>query len=98
MTRDRAPISSAPVCLDGSLFHSSSLVHWLGYWFTPSMDTTPHFTTRLALTQGAFATIYQPSSPGSGLPPYLNQHLTMGLLLPILIYGCDLFSPNVTVQ
>src|SRR5437588_3702719 len=30
-TRDRAPISSAPVCLDGSLFHPSSLVRWLGY-------------------------------------------------------------------
>src|SRR5207302_7235752 len=47
MTRDRAPISSALVCLDGFLFHPSLLVHWLGYWFTPSMDTTPHFTKRL---------------------------------------------------
>ena len=97
-TRDRAPISPAPVCLDGSLFHPSSLVRWLGYWFTPSMDTTPHFTKRLALAQGAFATIKQLSSPGSGLPPYLNRRLAMGLLLPILTYGCDLFSPNVTMQ
>src|SRR5437868_4948785 len=97
-TRDRAPISSAPVGLDGSLFHPSSLVCWLGYWFTPSMDTTPHFTKRLALAQGAFATIKQLSSPGSGLPPYLNRRLAMGLLLPILTYGCDLFSPNVTMQ
>src|SRR5437660_298162 len=97
-TRDRAPISSAPVCLDGSLFHPSSLVRWLGYWFTPSMDTTPHFTKRLALAQGAFATVKQLSSPSSGLPPYLNRRLAMGLLLPILTYGCDLFSPNVTMQ
>ena len=98
MTRDRAPISSAPVCLDGSLFHPSSLVRWLGYWFTPSMDTTPHFTKRLALAQGAFATIKQLFSPGSDLPPYLNRRLAMGLLLPILTYGCDLFSPNVAIQ
>src|SRR5437588_4144748 len=97
-TRDRAPISSAPVYLDGSLFHPSSLVHWLGYWFTPSMDTTPHFTKRLALAQAAFATIKQLSSPGSGLPPYLNRSRAIALLLPILIYGCDLFSPNVTMQ
>ena len=62
------------------------------------MDTTPHFTKRLALAQGAFATVKQLSSPGSGLPPYLNRRLAMGLLLPILTYGCDLFSPNITMQ
>ena len=62
------------------------------------MDTTPHFTKRLALAQGAFATIKQLSSPGSGLPPYLNRRLAMGLLLPILTYSCDLFSPNATMQ
>src|SRR5207237_6311060 len=96
--RDGAPISSAPVCLDGLLFHPSSLLCWLGYWFTPSMDTTPHFTKRLALAQGAFATIKQLSSPGAGLPPYLNRRLAIGLLLPILTYGCDLFSPNMSMQ
>src|SRR5205807_701097 len=32
------------------------------------------------------------------LPPYLNRRLAMGLLLPILMYGCDMFSPNATVQ
>src|SRR5437868_5746468 len=69
MTRNRAPISSAPVCLNNSLFHPSSLVHWLGYWFTPSMDTTPHFTQRQALAQGAFATVKQLFSLGSDLPP-----------------------------
>src|SRR5437868_9549782 len=62
------------------------------------MDTTPHFTKRLALAQGAFAMIKQLSSPGSGLPPYLNRRLAIGLLLPILTYGCDLFSPNSTMQ
>src|SRR5205807_5758515 len=47
---------------------------------------------------GAFGTVTQLSSPGSGLPPYLNQRLAMGLLLPILTYECDLFSPNATMQ
>src|SRR5437879_9879748 len=62
------------------------------------METTPHFTKRLALAQGASATIKQLSPPGSGLPPYLNRRLAMGLSLPILPYCCDLFSPNSTMQ
>ena len=96
-TRDRSPHSTAPVCLDGSTFHPSSLVRWLGYWFTPSMETSPHFTKRLVLAQGAFTIVKQLSTPGSGLPPYLNRRLAMGLLLPILTYGCDLFSPNAAM-
>src|SRR5205807_1755167 len=68
MTRDRAPISAAPVSLDGTLFHSSLLVRWLGYWFILSMDTTPHFTKQLALALSAFVSVKQLSSPGSSLP------------------------------
>src|SRR5205807_9122983 len=62
------------------------------------MDTTPHYTKRSALAHSAFATVKQLSSPGAGLPPYLNRRLAMGLLLPILTYGYDLFSPNATMQ
>src|SRR5205807_5890802 len=62
------------------------------------MDTTPHFTKRLDLAQGALATVKQLSSPGSVLSHYLNQRLAIGLLLPILTYQCDLFSPNTTMQ
>ena len=68
-TRDRAPISSALVCLDGSLFHPSSLVRWLGYWFTPSIDTTSYFTKQLALAHGAFGIFQQLFLPGSSLLP-----------------------------
>jgi len=46
--RDRGPISNAPIHLDGSVFKPKSEIRWLGYWFTPSMSTTPHFTKRLA--------------------------------------------------
>jgi len=52
--RDRAPISNAPIHLDGSVFKPKDEVLWLGYWFTPSMSTTTHFTKRLAMAQAAF--------------------------------------------
>src|SRR6266403_2820381 len=37
------------------------------------------------------------SPPGKGLRPYLSHRLTSSLLLPLLLYGADLFSPNVTM-
>ena len=39
--RDRDPISHAPVHLDGSVFVPKGEVRWLGYWFTPSIASTP---------------------------------------------------------
>ena len=67
---------------------------WLGLWFTPSFNTSPHFAKRLALAQGAFVAIKRLSPPGMGLPPYLCHHLSVSLLFPILSYGGDVFVPN----
>jgi len=51
--RDRGPVDRSPIHLDGSIFHPKDEVRWLGYWFTPSLSTTPHFTKRLAKAQAA---------------------------------------------
>jgi len=66
--RDRAPISNASIHLDGSVFKPKDEVRWPGYWFTPSMSTTTHFTKRLAKAQAAFVAIKRLSPPGMGLP------------------------------
>jgi len=55
--RDRDPISNAPIHLDGSVFTPKGEVRWLGYWFTPSISTTPHFVKRLAKAQAAFVAV-----------------------------------------
>src|SRR5207237_2429729 len=68
MIRDRTPIFSAPVCLHGSLFHPSSPVCWLYYWFTPSRDATSHFIKCLALAQGASGKINPASDPRTSRP------------------------------
>jgi len=82
--RDKAPISNAPIHLDGSVFTPQGQVRWLGYWFTPSISTTTHFVKRLAKAQGAFVAVKCLSPPGIGLPPYLCHRLPSSLLFPIL--------------
>jgi len=55
--RDRDLIWNALVYLDVSLFTPKVEVRWLGYWFTPSISTTPHFVKRLAKAQAAFVAV-----------------------------------------
>jgi len=93
--RDRGPISNAPIHLDGSVFTPKNEVRWLGYWFTPSISTTPHFVKRLAKAQAAFVVVKRLSPPGIGLPPFLCHRLASSLLFPILSYGTDAFVPTV---
>ena len=92
--RDRGPISHTPIHLDGSVFRPKDEVRWLGYWFTPSMSTTPHFAKRLAKVQAAFVAIKRLSPPGMGLPPFLCHRLASSLLFPVLSYGTDVFTPT----
>jgi len=93
--KDRGPISRSPIHLDGSIFHPKDEVRWLGYWFTPSISTTPHFTKRLAKAQAAFVAVNRLSPPGMGLPPFLYHRLASSLLFPILSYGADTFEPTI---
>jgi len=93
--RDRGPISNAPVHLDGSVFTPKNEIRWLGYWFSPSISTTPDFVKRLAKVQAAFMAVKRLSPPGVGLPPFLCHRLASSLLFPILSYGADVFIPTV---
>jgi len=92
--RDRGPISRSPIHLDGAMFPPKDVVCWLGYWFIPSISTTPHLTKRLAKAQAAFVAVKRLSPPGMGLPPFLCHHLAFFLLFPILSYGADAFKPT----
>jgi len=90
------PASPAPppICLDGQIFPPLPCVRWLGYWFTPNLASSAHFSKRLGLAQGAFATVKRLSPPGSGLSPHLAHRLAISLLLPTLLYGADLMVPS----
>jgi len=92
--RDRDPMSKAPVHLDRSVFTPKDEVRCLGYWFTPSIATTPDFVNRLAKAQAAFVAVKRLSPPGIGLPPLLCHWLASSLLFPILSYGADTFLPT----
>jgi len=70
-------------------------VRWLGYWFTPSLATTHHFTKRLAKAQAAFVAVKRLSPSGMGLPSFLWHRLASSLLFPILSYRADTFKPLV---
>ena len=93
--KDRDPSSHASIHLDGSIFRPKEELRWLGYWFTPSLTTTPHFTKHLAKAQAAFVAIRRLSPPGMGLPPFLCHRLASSLLFPILGHGGDVFTPTV---
>jgi len=92
---DRDPVCPSPIYLDGSIFPPKNEVHWLGYWFTPSLATTPDFTKRLAKAHMAFVAVKRLSPPGKGLPPFLCHWLASSLLFHILSYGADTFRPSV---
>jgi len=93
--RDRHPPSGTPIHLDVELFRPKEEIRWLGYWFTPSLSTTPHFTKRLAKAQAAFVAIKSLSPPGMGLPPFLCDRLASSLLFPILGSWGEVFTPTV---
>jgi len=70
------------------------VVRWLGFWFTPSLNTAHHYRHRLFLAQAVFSFVKRLSSPGAGVRPFLCHSVAGGLLLPILTYGADLLTPN----
>jgi len=96
--QERSPPSTAGVRLDDLYFPPKDTVRWLGYWFTPPLSSSAHFSKRLSLAQGAFDTIKRLSPPGKGLPPYLCHRLASSLLAPVLLYGADLYTPLVRIQ
>ena len=90
-----SPKCVSPIQIKGEVIHSRNAVRWLGYWFTPALDSSTHISRRLALAQGAFALIQRLNPPGAGLPPYLCHRLATSLVAPILLNGADLFTPSV---
>jgi len=95
-----SPRCLSPIHINEVMLHSRNSVRWLGYWITPSLDTSAHFSRCLALAQGAlaqgaFALIRRLSPPGAGLTPHLCHRQATSLIAPILLYGADLFSPSV---
>ena len=60
----RTPPSTAPIELEGYLFHPSKTVRWLGCWFTPPLTTT---------TSGTGYPWPRPSSPSSNAYPPQGQ-------------------------
>ena len=91
---ERSPPALSPITLDGQVFHPSGVVRWLGYWLSPSLNTSHHFNHRLALAKASFSVIKRLSSSGGGTRPFLAHRVAMGLFLPILTYGADLLVPN----
>ena len=96
--QERSPPSKAGVRLDDLYFSPKDTVRWLGYWFTPPISTSTHFSKRLSLAQGAFDTIKRLSPPGKGLLPYLCNRLASSLIAPVLLYGADLYTPLTKMQ
>jgi len=95
--KDRSDVSFAPIVINDMLFSPSQALRWLGYWLTPTIQSSTHFRRRLALAQAFFTTIRPLSAAGKGLSSWCNRKLVFGAMLPKLTYCCDLFTPDVTV-
>ena len=89
--KDRSDVSFAPIVINDMLFPSSQAVRWLGYWLTPTIDSSVHFLRHLALAKAFFTSIRQLSAAGKGLSSWCNRKLVFGAILPILACGSDLF-------
>jgi len=90
----RTPPSRAPIELESHLFQPAQVLRWLGYWFTPTLNTAHHYRHRLSLAQAIFSFVKRLSSPGAIVRPFLCHRIASGLLLPILTYGADLLTTN----
>jgi len=90
-----SPKCTSPIQIKGEVFHPRDSVRWLGYWFTPALDPSAHFSRPLALAKGVFALIRRLSPQGAGLAPYLCHRLVTSLVALILLYGADLVTPSV---
>jgi len=84
----------SPIEIKREMFRPGNLLRWLGYWFTHGPDSSAHFSHPLALAQGAFTLIRRLSPPGVGLALYLCHRIATSLVVPILLYGADLFTPS----
>jgi len=60
----------------------------------PGPHNHPPFRHRLSLAQAVFSFVKRLSSLRAGIRPLLCHPIANGLLLPILIYGVDLFTLN----
>ena len=72
------------------------MVRLFGYWLTPALTATHHYRHRLWLAQAAFSFVKRLSSHSACVRPFLCHRIPKGLLLPILTYGADLYTPNYT--
>ena len=92
--KDRSDVSFPPIMISDMLFPLSQAVRWLGYWLTPTIQSSIHFRRQLALVQASFTTIRLLSASGKGLSSWCNRKPVFGAILPILIYGHDLLTPD----
>jgi len=90
----RTPHSKTPISLDWSLFHPLRVMRWLGYWLSPSFNSSHYFNHQLSLANARFSFLKRISSPGMGVQLFLCHRITQSLLLPILTYGADLLTRN----
>jgi len=83
----RSPKCLCPIQIKGELLSPRDSLRWLGYWFTPAMDSSAHFSHRLSLAQGAFALIRRLTSPGRALPPTSATGSQLAWSLPSCCMG-----------
>jgi len=87
-----SPKCRSPIQIKGEQFGPRDSVRWLGYWFTPILESSAHFAHRLGLAHGPFALLRCLRPHGPGLAPYLCHRRATSLVAPILLYGADLFT------
>lgn len=97
--RDLSPplSESSPIHLDGATSHLKSELRWLGYWFTPCLTTTLHFTKRLPKAQATFVVVKSLFPPGMGLRLFICHMLASSPLFPMLTYAGVVLTPTAHV-
>jgi len=67
----KTPHVCAPIKLHRQLFHPSRARRLLGYWLSPSLNSSHHFSNHLSLAQASFSFVKPLSSPGARARPCL---------------------------
>lgn len=93
ISKQRGSEDTLPVTIGENTFQPGIKIRWLSYWFIPDLQSIYHYEVRLRKAKAAYGIAKQLASAGKGITPKSTRVLAIRLILPILTYGAQYWTP-----
>lgn len=91
--KERGSEDTLLVTIGDVIFHSKRKIKWLGYWFTPDLQSIYHYEVRLQKAKIMYGMVRRLASAGKGIILKSARILALGLILPSLTYRAQCWTP-----